>query len=87
MRTVAVTQFKAQCLAILEEVSRTGEPVVVHKRGKPLVRVVRTTDDQARYPQRSLAGTVTIVGDVVGPALAAKEWEAESDRWRKRSRR
>jgi len=34
---------------------------------------------ESEYPQRSLIGTVEILGDVVEPVLPAKEWEAESD--------
>jgi prevent-host-death family protein len=38
MKSIAVTEFKAQCIALLEAVARTGQPLVVTKRGKPLPR-------------------------------------------------
>jgi len=38
--TIAVSDFKARCLRLLEEIAASGEPLVVTKRGKPLVKVV-----------------------------------------------
>jgi len=73
---MAVSKFKAQCLALLEDIARTGEPLLVTKRGKPLARVVATGAAGAAYPQLGLAGTVTIVGDIVGPALPVEAWDA-----------
>ena len=32
--------FKARCLKVMNEVPATGEPVVVTKRGKPVVKVI-----------------------------------------------
>jgi antitoxin (DNA-binding transcriptional repressor) of toxin-antitoxin stability system len=76
MKSVAITEFKARCLALLEGIARTGEPLLVTKRGKALVRVLPSVDAGSRYPQDSLAGTVTILGDVVDPVLPAAAWSA-----------
>jgi prevent-host-death family protein len=76
MKSVAVTEFKAHCLALLEDVARTGEPLLVTKRGKALARVVPSAGEGAVYPQASLEGTVTIHGDIVGPVLPASAWNA-----------
>ena len=35
-KQIPVTQFKAQCLSLLEQVSKSGQPLVITKRGKPL---------------------------------------------------
>ena len=75
MRTVAITEFKARCLALLEDVAQTGQPLVVTKRGKVLVRVVPSASHGA-YPQESLAGSVEILGDVVAPAVPPGLWNA-----------
>ncbi len=37
---IAVSQFKARCLSLVDEVARTGVPYVVTKRGKPMARLV-----------------------------------------------
>ncbi|HVH44398.1 MAG TPA: type II toxin-antitoxin system Phd/YefM family antitoxin [Labilithrix sp.] len=76
MKSVAITDFKAHCLALLEDVARTGEPLLITKRGKPLTRVVPSGELAGRYSQSSLAGTVTIQGDIVEPVLPASAWDA-----------
>jgi len=75
MKTVAVSEFKARCLALLEDVARTGEPLLVTKRGKPLARVAPGASSGAA-PQETLAGTVEILGDVVEPVVAPTAWDA-----------
>ena len=76
MKSVAITEFKAHCLALLEGIARTGEPLLVTKRGKAIARVLPSVDAGSLYPQDSLAGTVTILGDVVEPVLPAAAWSA-----------
>ena len=39
MKTVPVTEFKANCPRLMDEVSQTGEPLFVTKRGKPFVEI------------------------------------------------
>ena len=53
MRSIAASEFKAKCLALLDEVAETKEELVVTKRGKAVAKVV-----PAEEP-RSLVGTVT----------------------------
>lgn len=74
MKTVPAGEFKAKCLRLMEEVSQTGEPLLVTKRGKPLVKVSPDDDDDAgswdaavEAARAKLRGTVTYLGDIVGP--------------------
>jgi prevent-host-death family protein len=39
MQQITATQFKARCLRLLDEVSETGEPLVITKRGRPVARL------------------------------------------------
>ena len=78
MRTLNATEFKAKCLAILEEVAASGEPVTILKRGRPIAQLVPAFPLDAATPQASLAGSITIVGDVVAPVLSPDDWEAEA---------
>ncbi len=75
-RSLKASEFKAKCLAVLEEVDRTGEPVTILKRGRPVARLVRATPSPGRYPQDALAGTVEVVGDIIAPVLPPQAWEA-----------
>jgi prevent-host-death family protein len=76
MRSIRASEFKAKCLAILDEVERTGEPVMILKRGRAVARLVPPTGE-GKYPQDSLRGTVEILGDILEPVLPADAWEAE----------
>ena len=78
MRTMTATEFKAKCLAVLDEVAETGEVVTVLKHGRPVAQVVPAVPREAGYPQEELAGSVEFLGDVVGPVLDPEAWEVES---------
>lgn len=75
MRTVAASEFKAQCLKMMEQVRRTNEPIVITKRDRPVAKLV-----SAGRPSRDilgcLAGVVEIVGDIESPVVAPETWEA-----------
>jgi prevent-host-death family protein len=72
-RIVGAAEFKARCLQLMEEVQRTRQPLVVTKRGKPLVRLTPAARQQAPV-FGALKGTVAIHGDIVAPIDV--EWEA-----------
>jgi len=76
METINASKFKAQCLAILDEVSRTGESVTILKRGEPVAQLVPSVPSAARYPQEELFGTVVVHGDIMEPVLPAEDWDA-----------
>lgn len=46
-RTVSASQFKAQCLAMLDEIAATGEEIVVTKRGRAVARVSPATEPES----------------------------------------
>ncbi len=77
MKTMNSSEFKSKCLAILDEVERTGEPVVILKRGRPVAQLSPVVAGSGKYPQDALVGTVEILGDVLGPVLPPEAWEAE----------
>lgn len=73
MKKMAAGWFKANCLAIMDEVQAKREPVLITKRGKPVAKLVPAeagVDDIYDF----LAGKGAILGDVVSPALSRKEW-------------
>ncbi len=43
-RVVNASRFKAECLALMDEVAATGRALVVTKRGRPVVRVAPATE-------------------------------------------
>ena len=78
METINASDFKARCLAILDRVHATGEHVVILKRGRPVAELSPASrTSRAEYPQMELKGTVTVTGDIVGPAVPAKKhWDS-----------
>ncbi len=68
MERMAISQFKATCLAVLQRVAETKQPVVVTKRGKPIARIVPTTDPvETTSAIGCMAGTAEELGDIVAP--------------------
>ena len=80
MEHINASDFKARCLSILDRVRATGERVVILKRGQPVAELGPTTGLLGRYPQLELEGTVTVVGDIVGPAVPEDHWESNCHR-------
>jgi len=79
MKEIHAAEFKAKCLAILDEVAQQGESVTILKRGKPVAQLIPPTPRVHQFPQQELMGSVFILGDVVSPTLSAEEWEAEGN--------
>lgn len=38
-KTLSASAFKARCLALMDEVERTGEPVIITKHGRPVAQL------------------------------------------------
>jgi prevent-host-death family protein len=73
MKTMAAGAFKANCLAVMDEVQAKRVTVVITKRGKPVAKLV-PVDTQADDIFGFLRGKGKIIGDVVSPALTPEEW-------------
>ncbi|HEV2196430.1 MAG TPA: type II toxin-antitoxin system Phd/YefM family antitoxin [Candidatus Acidoferrum sp.] len=73
MKKVAAGAFKANCLSIMDEVQAKRETVVITKRGRPVAKLV-PIEEPSDDLFDSFRGKVTIVGDVVSPALTLEEW-------------
>ncbi|MGA8869444.1 MAG: type II toxin-antitoxin system prevent-host-death family antitoxin [Candidatus Sulfotelmatobacter sp.] len=77
MKEVAISVFKAKCLGILEEVRKTRRPIRVTRFGKPVAEVIPPSPEKsARRPLGCMAGTVQILGDIVGPTGSLDDWKA-----------
>ncbi len=74
--TVTVSKFKATCLALLEEVRRTGRPLLITRRGEPIAEVIPPPlPPPAAGWLGSAASTGRILGDVLEPAASPSDWE------------
>jgi prevent-host-death family protein len=66
--------FKTKCLAVMDDVQATGEPVIVTKRGKPVVKVVPVESEMDDI-FGSMAADVKIVGDIESPVVPLRHWK------------
>jgi prevent-host-death family protein len=80
MEEVAISEFKAKCLALLEQVRKTKKPLRVTRFGRPIAEVVppKPAADEADW-LGSLADTMEILGDVISPVIEETDWEALRD--------
>jgi len=80
MQEIAISKFKATCLAVLERVRKTGQPVVITRFGQPIATI---GPPGAQPPKQiklgTMAGTARILGDIVGPIGDISDWEAAQD--------
>jgi prevent-host-death family protein len=74
---VAISEFKAKCLSLLEQVAKTKTPLRVTRRGKPIAEVIPASPEALGATWiGSLAGSVEFVGDIVSPVIDIREIEA-----------
>lgn len=73
---INAAQFKAKCLKLIDEVADTRQPLVITKRGKPVVRVVPIEEETVPGLFGYMKGTGEVVGDIVD--VPSDPWSAES---------
>ena len=77
MRQMAAGEFKAQCLAIMDEVAATREPVVITKRGEPVAKLIPVDTSK---PKRLMARLVGVLppskGNLAQPTVPLKDWKS-----------
>jgi prevent-host-death family protein len=77
-RKINAAAFKARCLALIDEVAESGQPITITKRGKAKVQVVAVRE-KPKTLLGATKGTFKILGDIVGPIV--DEWDEDRE-WR-----
>jgi prevent-host-death family protein len=74
MKTIKASEFKAKCLHLMDQVERTGEPIVITKNGRPIAQLgpLERRPDSLFGAHR---GLIEIKGDIISPIDDA--WEAD----------
>lgn len=73
-RVVSATEFKATCLAFLDEIEQRGEPITVTRRGRPVAVLGPAKRSAWKSPRNTWAGKGRIVGDIVNTGTSSR-WE------------
>ena len=71
METLSVSEFKAKCLSVLQDVDKQKKRVIITKRGKPIAEVIPHESEDKEVP---LEDTVVFMGDITSP-IAEEDWE------------
>ncbi len=72
---ITISKFKATCLAVLDNVKRTGHPVLVTRHGKPIAVI-----DPPPPPEKksswlgSFKSKGKITGDIMTPVISEQTW-------------
>ena len=81
MRTITASQFKTKCLALMDEVLRTGEAILITKNGKPVAHL--TPPGNFKGPRKDVfglhSGLVYPIGnvDLAQPVADPADWTAD----------
>lgn len=73
MREIPVSEFKARCLALFDEVASTGETIVVTKRGRRVARI-----EPIEEPPSLLESVSVLVSDEELIAPLGEPWDADA---------
>ena len=72
---MAISEFKAHALKILNEVAESQETLIITKRGRPLVQVVPHRKSEMKPTPGKLADAFVFEKDIISP-LGEALWEA-----------
>ncbi len=79
-RAVPAGEFKAKCLALIDQVNRTGQEIVITKRGNPSAKLVPCSPAEKKKKPfiGRLEGIIEIVGDpddLIKPIFPEQDWD------------
>lgn len=77
---IAISEFKAKCLSLLEEVNKTKIPLRVTRRGKAIADVIPPSPTPGEKDWiGSMSSRIKIIGDIISPVIETQEIEAMKD--------
>ena len=80
MNEVSISEFKAKCIGLLEQVRKTKQPLRVVRHGKPVAEIVPPTENVDRMEWiGSMQVSAVILGDIISPATDEDDWEVLRD--------
>lgn len=75
MQTIQASEFKAKCLALMDQVAATGEGILITKNGKPVAELHPPARLRPKSPFGLHKGLIEIKGDIMAPIDV--KWEAD----------
>ena len=79
MKQIPVSQFKANCSALVELVRKTRRSIQITRRGKVIAEIRPLPSEKRKNWLGSMKGTAEILGDIVSPIIDLEDIEALKD--------
>lgn len=76
MNDVSISEFKAKCLGLIEQVHKTRQSLRITLHGRPVADVIPAGPDRRRKFLGDMVGTGEILGDIVSPVIDLEDIEA-----------
>jgi prevent-host-death family protein len=77
VQEIAISEFKAKCLSLLEEVNKTKTPLRVTRRGEAIADVIPPSPEtNERNWIGSMSDCIEITGDIISPVVDIETIEA-----------
>ena len=74
MQTIQASEFKAKCLALMDQVAATGEGILITKNGKPVAELHPPASLRPKSPIGLHKGMIEITGNIISPIDV--KWDA-----------
>jgi len=75
-KTIMISHFKATCLSVLDRVKKTGQPILVTRRGEPIALIEPPPQQKSSKSWMGMfSSRGRIAGDIISPALNSGKWE------------
>jgi len=66
VKTVLISEFKAKCVGMLKQVQKSGQPLTVTLRGRPIARVEPVVQHKpGKRPLGTMRGRLKIKANIV----------------------
>ena len=65
MKSIQISKFNEKCIAIIDELNKTHESVLITRRGKPIARVIPAEESKPKRKFGKMESTLVIKKDIV----------------------
>jgi prevent-host-death family protein len=80
VKQIAISEFKAKCLSLIDQVQKTKKPICITRFGKPIAEVSPPSTKSSEMDWfGSMKDEIEILGDIISPANDEGDWEALRD--------
>jgi prevent-host-death family protein len=79
MKQIPVSQFKANCSSLVEQVRKTKRSIQITRRGKVIAEIRPVPSAERQNWLGRMKGTAEIMGDIVSPVIDLEDIEALKD--------